>query len=110
MAKKKTESKKNESQTKRSSGKEKSNPANESLGVHLINRQDAESHFGASEIKKDDGESGQTAAKNRPKTEIRMEIDERVWRQARVSAEKMGLELPQYVERALERFNEDDAK
>lgn len=113
MAKKKTGVKKNESRTKgssaRVSGREAGDAAEaEVSGVHVINRQDIENHFGASETKRSD--VNVQPAPNRPKTEVHLHLDEQVWQQAQAAARLAGLELPEYVERALERFTSDSAK
>ena len=115
MTKKKTGAKKNESSIKGASanspikpGKETEGTENEILGVHVINRQDVESHFGTSETKTD-GKSGQPTAQS-PKTDVNLELDEQIWQRAQASAEEAGLEVSEYVEQALEKFMQDSAK
>ena len=113
MARKKTRAAKAESQIKKASSRlsgEETNGAaeNEFPGVHIINRQDAESHFGTSATKASD-ENIQPAT-NSLKTEVRLHLDERIWQRAQEAARQAGLGTPEYVERALERFRSDTAK
>lgn len=113
MARKKTRAAKVELQTKRASARlsgEETNGAaeNEFPGVHIINRQDAESHFGTSATKASD--ENIPPATSSPKTEVHLRLDERIWQGAQAAARQAGLEPPEYVERALERFRDDSAK
>ena len=86
----------------KSNEKTGSETVEEFLGVHVIGSQDIENHFGTSEIKTGDGSV--RPATNRPKAEVHLHLDERIWQQAQAAAQQAGLELPEYVERALEQF------
>ena len=76
-------------------------------GIHIIGEEDAQRHFGASEIKPGNRKSGQMPERRQPKAKVRLELDEEIWRRAQEAAEKMKTEPSRYVEMALEQFMKD---
>ena len=73
------------------------------LGVHVITKEDIENHFGSSEI-----ETGEAA--NLPKADVHLQLDGRIWQKAEAEAGRLGLEMSEYVELALDGFKHDAAK
>lgn len=117
MTKKKTKEGSGKAKTEsksaaRPSGKSNKKPddaaVKELMGVHVINSKDIENHFGASETEPG-GESVQPAA-NRPKADVHLQLDARVWQEAQTAAANAKMELSEYVESALARFKDDSAQ
>jgi hypothetical protein len=89
----------------RKSNKKPDDTVKEFMGVHVINLQDIENHFGTSETK----ESVQPAA-NRPKADVHLHLDAQVWQEAQTAAADAKMELSHYVEMALNRFKDVSVK
>jgi hypothetical protein len=79
------------------------------MGVHVISEQDTEKHFGSSETKTGDAAGTQPAA-NLPKADVHLQLDGRIWQKAEAEAGRLGLEMSEYVELALDGFKHDAAK
>ncbi len=42
-----------------------------------------------------------------PKTDVHLHLDEQIWQLTQAAVQQAGLELPEYVERALERLKDN---
>lgn len=92
----------------RKSNKKTDDAVKELMGVHVINSQDIENHFGTSET--ESGNESEQSSARRPKTDVRLQLDAQIWQEAQTAAARAKLELAQYVESALARFKDDPAK
>ena len=99
------ESASTERPSRKSNNKPDGGAVKEFMGVHVINSQDIENHFGTSETK----ESVQPAV-NRPKADVHLHLDAQVWQEAQTAAASAKMELSQYVEMALNRFKDVSVK
>lgn len=115
MTKKKTKAhSKSESDAARSIGKSNKkrggdDTAEEFTGVHVISSQDTARHFGKAATAMSKRAQSQSAA-NRRKADVHLQLDERIWRQAETEAARLGMEMSEYLELALENFKSRPAK
>ena len=92
------------------SNKKRSNgdTAEDLMGVHLISNQDTERHFGRAKTVTDNPVQSQLA--NRPKADVHLQLDGRIWQEAETEAARLGMEMSEYLELALENFKNSSAK
>jgi hypothetical protein len=95
-------------------------------GIHIINDQDIEGHFGKSDVeelaraksktiqaaerKTSSIRTDASTAIRRPKAAVNLQLEKQVWGQATEDAKRLGLEISRYVELALERYRNDGEK
>lgn len=109
MKKKSKENKKIQNENASSENAKKSDGAvNEEFpAVHIISREDTEKHFGETEA--ESKREGEEPAAMLPKADVHLQIDGRIWCDAKANAAHSGMEMSEYVGLALDQFKQSDA-